>query len=375
MRGKQTYRKRLLAAFIVLAVPLMLAGIISAVVLRLVAGGNMSVSVGTTCLATALVIVLVVIFFMIKQLLNRIHSLRANLNQVADNTLSLKEGRLSQRKDEIGQVMRSVNRMIDSFAQIVAGMGDSTESLVKVSEDFAHLFADMEAAMRQVGKEVNSIGMNSSFQSERTQEIGTQMIDIGHAVEGIAQDTDALAQSKDRVKECSQLAENILNELVSLGEISDKTLASARSQADAANQSAIQICAVTEIMSRISNQASLLVLNVSIEAARAGEMGKGFVAVAEEIRAFADQSKESSEQMNAIVNEWIGNSDADMDIIREVAEIFEEQEEKVSRAEDIFAALNQEIAQVNGVIGELEDEVMELKTAKAVIDGEIKKGL
>ncbi len=375
MKGKQNSRKRLFFAFIVLAVPLTLTGIISSVALQLVEGGNMSVSAGTTCLVMVLMIDLFVIFFMTKQLLNRIHNLMANLNQIADGTRSLKESRLSQRRDEIGQVMRSVNSMIDSFAQIVAGMGDSTESLVKVSEDFAILFSGMEAAMRQVGKEVNSIGMNSSFQSEKTIEIGTQMIDIGHAIEEIAQETDTLTQSTAKMKEYRQMAEGILDELISLGEISSKTVAAAWEQTEAAKQSAVQSRTVMEIMSRISNQASLLALNASIEVARAGEMGKGFAAVAEEIRILADQSKESAEQVDFIVNKWIENSNVSGNIICKVTEDIKEQAEKISQAEDILASLNQEIVQVSSAVGGIDEGIMKLKTAKMVIDDEIKKCL
>ena len=72
MKGKQNSRKRLFFAFIVLAVPLTLTGIISSVALQLVEGGNMSVSAGTTCLVMVLMIDLFVIFFMTKQLLNQI---------------------------------------------------------------------------------------------------------------------------------------------------------------------------------------------------------------------------------------------------------------------------------------------------------------
>ncbi len=353
MKGERKSWKRLLAAFLLLATPLVLTGIISAVVLQLVAGGNMSASAGTICLAVVLAIVLIVIFFMTRQLLKRIHSIIGNLEQLADGTISMKEGWLSQRDDEIGQVMRSVNRMMASFAQIITGVGAATGSLVKVSEDIADSFADVETSMRQVGKEVNSIGMNTSFQSERTQEIGVQIIDISYAMEAIVQANDALHQSAGKIKTSIQAAENIMDELAALGEAGGKTIAEAWEQTDMVRQSAMQNRAVTEMMSEISSQASLLALNASIEVARAGEMGKGFAGVAEEIRNLADRAKEYSEQINAVVNEWIGNSDASLDIIREAAGAFEEQAEKISRAEDLFISLNQEMTQVGGAIGEI----------------------
>ena len=367
MKEKRKSRKMLLTAMIVLAVPLVLTGIISSVVLRLVAIERMSVFSGTMCLIFVLVIVLVVIFYMTRQLLNRIHNLVGNLDQIADGTLSMKENKLAERNDDIGQMMRSVNSMVVSFAQIITSVRDATTSLVKVSEDFTHCFQEMETSMHQVGEEVNSIGVNTISQSERTNEIGQQIIDMSNAVRNV----DTLNQSADKMKECSELAEEIMSELVAINETSSKAIADVRAQTDVTNESAMQIRTVTEIITGISNQTNLLALNASIEAARAGDMGKGFAVVAEEIRTLADQSHESSEQIKAIVSELIENSNVSVETTRKVTEAFERQTEKISQTEGIFESLNQEIAQVSGAIGGIDQEVRELKESKEVIDGGI----
>lgn len=359
MKEKRKSRKRLLIALVVLAVPLVLTGIISSMVLQLVAGGDMSVSAGTTCIIMVLVIVLVVIFFMTRQLVNRIHNIMGSLNQIAEGTLSLKESRLSQRNDEIGQALRSVNSMVVSFAHIITSMSAATESLVKVSEDFTNSFADMETSMRQVGKEVNSIGMSTVFQSERTQEIGTQIIDMGHAVEAIVQNIDTLTQKTDKMKEYREMAESIMNELISLNEISSKAVADVCVQTDVVNQSAMQICTITEIIAEISSQTSLIALNASIEAARAGELGKGFAGVAEEIRMLADQSKESTEQIDSIVSELIKNSNVNVDATCKMTEAFEEQTEKICQVEDVVVCLNREALQAMDLFEEIVAECKE----------------
>jgi methyl-accepting chemotaxis protein len=64
-----------------------------------------------------------------------------------------------------------------------------------------------------------------------------------------------------------------------------------------------QIGGVSDLVGDLANQTNMLALNAAVEAARAGEHGKGFGVVAAEIRKLADQSKKSSEKINALVND------------------------------------------------------------------------
>lgn len=356
MKKRQKSKRMLLTALIVLAIPLVLAGTIAAVVLQLVANGRMPVFAGTLCLIFVLVVVFIVALCMIRQLLGRIHNLVGNLEQIADGMLSMKEDRLAERGDEIGQMMRSVNGMVVSFAKIITSARDAAESLIKISEDYNHSFQEMDSSMQQVGKEVNSVGMNAISQSERTQEFGVQIIEMSNTIDAIVQNMNALTGNVDKMRECCEMEENIRNELVSINEAGSKAIADVHVQLDAINQSAVQIRTVTEILTGISNQTNLLALNASIEAARAGDMNTGYAAAAEEIRTLADQSRESSEKINAIVNELIENSNVSVNITRKVTGEFERQAEKISQTEGIFISLNQEILQAMDVFGEIVTE-------------------
>lgn len=133
----------------------------------------------------------------------------------------------------------------------------------------------------------------------------------------------------------------------------------------------MQISTVTEIISKISSQANLAALNASIEASKAGEKGKGFALVADEIRSLADQSRDSLEQVNAIVSELINHANENVGASQNMADAQERQARKISQAGEIVASLEQELEQICDAISGIASETAEWETEQEVIDTDI----
>jgi methyl-accepting chemotaxis protein len=69
------------------------------------------------------------------------------------------------------------------------------------------------------------------------------------------------------------------------------------------SEQASQIGSISQLVSDLANQTSMLAINSSVEAVRAGEHGKGFVVIASEIRKLSDQSHQSTEKISTLVSE------------------------------------------------------------------------
>ena len=367
---RETGAKILFKIILICASPIFLVGILSIIIMHFVQAGAVSAFAGNAVIIIVMLAVLVAAVCLVKKLFDKLHHIMDNVGNFADGSMQIEENPLLDRQDELGNMARSVNKMVVSFAQIITQIQSATRDLNEVSQEFSNSFGEMASSVEHVGAEVNSITGNTDSQAQKTKDMEQKIMDISQAIDKITKNIEVLTESANNMKNCNVSAESIMKELVAISSENSQSIENVRTQTDLTNQSAQQIRTVTEIITGISNQTNLLALNASIEAARAGENGKGFAVVAEEIRTLADQSRESSEKINAIVNTLIDNSNVSVEITEKVSEAFEEQQKKIHDTEQIFASLNQEISLVGASIHDIGHEVEGLDAHKdAMEDG------
>lgn len=342
------------------------------VVLELLEHGFISVLVSMILLAVGTCIVFGGIFQIIRTVLDGLRHIMDNPEETLQpDGVVEKASKISQRSDDIGELARKVQGSVAAVSHVVVGVRKATMELGEVSDEFQDIFGNMTSALQHTEKEVGTITGNTISQAEYTVDMKEKIDAISRTIDDIAENIRALAQSAENMKESNRNAETIMAELVDISKESGEAMESVRQQTNLTNQSAQQIRTATEIIAGISSQTNLLALNASIEAARAGEHGKGFAVVAEEIRTLADQSRESTEQINKIVNALIQNSNVSVEITEKVSEAFVRQNEKIQNTEEIFKALNEEINHTSDAVMGIEQEVGQLDEHKTVIEGGI----
>jgi len=111
-----------------------------------------------------------------------------------------------------------------------------------------------------------------------------------------------------------------------------------------------RISGMVDVIRRIAKQTNLLALNATIEAARAGDAGRSFAVVAGEVRKLAEDSREVTVSIDAVVNEVREISEATIEVANYASD-------EVERSKQQFEDLDTSIADVNGELRALHEAV------------------
>ena len=356
---------------LILAVVLVAVCAWQIIVLKLLENGVINTIVAMVLISLGIVLLAGLIGGIVKFIFDIFHQVLHGIDQNQDNSSDSKGKRLAERNDEIGVMIRHVQSTVTSFAQLILEIQQASGELGDLSENFRSIFSNMSTAVEESGEAVTTITTNTVSQAGQTTDMKKKIDSISASIGKIADNVETLTKSAELMKDYNESVEQIMKELVAISEKSSQAIENVRKQTDLTNQSAQQIRTATEIIAGISSQTNLLALNASIEAARAGEHGKGFAVVAEEIRALADQSRESTEQIGKVVTDLLDNSDISVEITREVSEAFQKQSEKIQDTETIFSSLNREIGNVSSSIHGIAIEVEELDVHREVMENGI----
>ena len=105
---------------------------------------------------------------------------------------------------------------------------------------------------------------------------------------------------------------------------------------------------IVNLISEIASQTNILALNASIEASRAGDAGRGFAAVAVEVKSLANQSRSSAETITELINTLQRNSEEAYDAVTLANEAVQSGGSSLNETLQVFAKLTDSVDEISG---------------------------
>jgi methyl-accepting chemotaxis protein len=178
-----------------------------------------------------------------------------------------------------------------------------TESLAGVASGTTDAIDSIYSTLEQLQSSINSQSAGASQQAAAVNETTTSLDEI----------KAMSAQTMDKVQVLGEMAERSRRESEQGGAAVEQTIVgmtSIRERVEGIAQTILalseqtqQIGEITAVVTNLAQQSKMLALNASIEAAKAGEAGKGFAVVAAEVRELAEQSQQSTAQVQKILQD------------------------------------------------------------------------
>ena len=238
-------------------------------------------------------------------------SITAPISQALDAAEEIAEGDLTRPikvdgNDEAGRLLAAMAKMQDKLRDTLQRIAGSATQLASAAEELNAVTDESARGLTQQNNEI--------------EQAATAVNEMTSAVEEVARNAVSTSEASRNATTSASDGRDLVQETVSAIErMSGDVQATATLIGELANESR-DIGKVLDVIRGLADQTNLLALNAAIEAARAGEAGRGFAVVADEVRALAHRTQQSTSEIERMIGSIQAGTEHAVDSMRNSTE-------------------------------------------------------
>ncbi|ANY90380.1 methyl-accepting chemotaxis protein [Pseudomonas guariconensis] len=236
-------------------------------------------------LVTATILTLLCAFLLTRSIVKPIDEALKAAEQVADGDLT--QVIRAEGSDEAARLLRAMARMQDKLRDTLQLIAGSATQLASAAEELNCVTDESARGLQQQNNEI--------------EQAATAVTEMTSAVEEVARNAVSTSEASSEASRSAGDGRDLVLETVgAIERMSSDVQATATLVTRLASQSR-DIGKVLDVIRGLADQTNLLALNAAIEAARAGEAGRGFAVVADEVRALAHRTQQSTSEIERMI--------------------------------------------------------------------------
>ncbi|KNX77561.1 chemotaxis protein [Pseudomonas sp. 250J] len=189
--------------------------------------------------------------------------------------------------DEPALLLHALRRMQQSLRDTIGKIAASSDRLASASEELHSVTEDTSRGLQQQSTEIDQAATAVNQMTSAVEEVASNAVSTAEASQGADQTT---RDGRDQVNQALASIQHLVDDVTGTAEEIEQLASSAN-----------EITRVLDVIGSIAGQTNLLALNAAIEAARAGEAGRGFAVVADEVRALAHRTQQSTAEIEQMI--------------------------------------------------------------------------
>ncbi|WP_261885942.1 methyl-accepting chemotaxis protein [Vibrio pomeroyi] len=287
------------------------------------------------CLAVLASIILFS-WLIVRSIVGKIESLLSVIRNIVDsNDVSIRS--TENGKDELGTLGEYFNQLLDQLEGLIAA---SQSKSLQLTQSTSNMHDELESVIKQFEVQANHT-------STMTTSVQEMVLTIGEISESTSVAAEGVHQAKVNADKGREVVVDTINNITQLSE----RLSSSQDSISSLNHHVDQIGDAVNIIQGIAEQTNLLALNAAIEAARAGEQGRGFAVVADEVRALASRTHQSTTEITSVVTAIQSQMNASM---TEIGECNQQGQLTLKDSEELDASLQLILSDMESIQGNSE---------------------
>ncbi|WP_223569960.1 methyl-accepting chemotaxis protein [Pseudomonas sp. BF-R-26] len=189
--------------------------------------------------------------------------------------------------DEPARLLGALSAMQANLRKTIEQIAGSATQLGAAAEELSNVTQEASRGLQQQNNEIEQAATAVNEMTAAVEEVARNAVSTSEASN---QSTQAAREGRDRVVETVDAIQTMTHDVQNTALMIEGLAAQGR-----------DIGKVLDVIRAIAEQTNLLALNAAIEAARAGEAGRGFAVVADEVRALAHRTAQSTQEIEKMV--------------------------------------------------------------------------